>query len=145
MASPIDVTLILCDAAQVDPTGKVHMLGAGWSMTSSPTAPSAVVVLLGIPWDRTNQKIHVRLELTDADGTAVRVPSPLGETIVEIEADVEVGRPPGSPEGIEFAAALAPSIPPLPLPPGRYTWHLRVGDDSRSRSFTVRDPAQQPV
>ena len=25
-------TLILCDAAQVDPAGKVHILGAGWTV-----------------------------------------------------------------------------------------------------------------
>ena len=85
MASPLEVTLVLCDAAQVDPAGKVHMLGAGWSTTSSPTAPSAVVVMLGVPWDRTNQKIKARLGLTDADGQPVEVPGPFGETAVLIE------------------------------------------------------------
>lgn len=29
MASPVEAMLILCDAAVSDPTGKVHMLGAG--------------------------------------------------------------------------------------------------------------------
>jgi hypothetical protein len=140
MASPIEVTLVLCDAAQVDQSGKVHMLGAGWSTTGSPTAPSAVVVMLGIPWDRTNQKIHVALELTDDDGQPVIVPGQFGDTAVRIEADVEVGRPPGTPEGVTLEANLAPSIPPLPLAAGRYSWRLQLtpGDQTASKSFTVR-------
>jgi hypothetical protein len=52
MASPVLAKLILCDYAVADPAGKVHMLGAGWSLTSSPTPPHAVVVLMKIPWDR---------------------------------------------------------------------------------------------
>ena len=55
MASKVEAKLILCDAAQADPnTGKVHMLGAGWSLTRSPTT-HAVVVLMKVPWDRTNE------------------------------------------------------------------------------------------
>jgi hypothetical protein len=147
MASPIEITLVLCDAAQIDvASGKVHMLGAGWSRTSSPTAPSAVVVMLGIPWDRTNQKIHVILELADADGTPVEVPGPFGGNArVRIEADVEAGRPPGVAEGVTLEANLAPTIPPLPLPPGRYTWNLQVGSDqSAQRSFAVDPPPTSP-
>lgn len=71
MASPIEATVLLCDAAQADPSGKLHMLGAGWSITSSPTAPSAVAVLLQIPWDRANQKLRIQLQLENADGDHV--------------------------------------------------------------------------
>ena len=49
MASPLEVHLILCDAAQAE-SGKVHMLGAGWSITGSPSAPHAVAVLIKVPW-----------------------------------------------------------------------------------------------
>ena len=48
----IEAQLLLCDAAVADQAGKLHMLGAGWSVTSSPTSPQAVAVLLKIPWDR---------------------------------------------------------------------------------------------
>jgi len=42
MASPVAAQLILCDAAVADQaTGKVHMLGAGWSVTTSPTQQQA--------------------------------------------------------------------------------------------------------
>ncbi len=54
----IGFKLILCDAAQTDAaTGKIHMLGAGWTITSSPTAPHAVALMIQVPWDRTNQKL----------------------------------------------------------------------------------------
>ncbi len=138
MASPIEVTPVLCDAAQVDAqAGKVHMLGAGWSVTTSPTTPSAAVVMLGIPWDRSNRPIHVSLALVDQDGKPVTIPGPNGQTEVKIEADVEVGRPPGVPSGVMLDANLAPVMPPLPLEPGRYSWQLDLtpSGESASRSF----------
>lgn len=69
MASPLDVQVILCDAAQADPgSGKLHMLGAGWSDIGTPTTPHAVAIMIKVPWDRTNQKLPLRLELVDGGG-----------------------------------------------------------------------------
>ena len=143
MASPVEAVLVLCDAAQIDEsTGKVHMLGAGWSTTTSPTAPSAVVVMLQIPWDLTNQAIKVALEMRDEDGHPVLFDAPLGgKAPVRIEATVEAGRPAGVPKGIYLDANLAPAIPSLPLTPGRYAWHLELdGSPHSNRPFTVRGP-----
>jgi len=76
MASPLDVQLILCDAAQADTaTGKVHMLGAGWSLTRAPVT-HAVVLLAKVPWDRTNQRIPFTLTLRDGDGVDVTFTQP---------------------------------------------------------------------
>ncbi len=140
MSSPVEATLILCDAAQADPSGKMHMLGAGWSMTGSPTAPSAVAVMLKVPWDRTNEQITLHLHLCDADGRPVTVAAPEGQEQVEVahRGNLEVGRPPGVPAGSAIDAAFAVNVPPLPLPPGRYQWRLDVGNDFRSAEFTVR-------
>ena len=33
-------TLLLCDAAQVDPSGKVHILGAGWTVVDVARSPA---------------------------------------------------------------------------------------------------------
>jgi hypothetical protein len=55
MATPVEVKLILCDSAVADPSGKVHMLGAGWPVTGVPAAPHAIALLAKVPWDRTNQ------------------------------------------------------------------------------------------
>ena len=43
-------TLLLCDAAQVDPAGKVHILGAGWTVVGGGNGvplPAQAVVLMG--------------------------------------------------------------------------------------------------
>ncbi|HEY9371005.1 DUF6941 family protein [Streptomyces sp.] len=138
MASPIDITLILCDAAVADPAGKVHMLGAGWSMTGSPTNNSAIVVLLGVPWDRANLKIPLVLELCDDDGRPVNVR--IGEELSAIRhaGEFEVGRPPGVAPGSTLDGAFTLSIPSLPLAPGRYQWRLTISDQIETRSFTVR-------
>jgi hypothetical protein len=135
VASPIEAQFILCDAAQADPSGKVHMLGAGWSVTSSPTPPHALALLLRIPWDRANQKIQVRTVLEDADGHPVALGEPPQE--LRQNAEVEVGRPPGVAPGTPLPATLAISVPPLPLRPGRYQWRAEVADQSFHASFQV--------
>ena len=136
MASAIEAVVLLCDAAQADPSGKIHMLGAGWSMTGSPTAPSAVAVMLKIPWDRSNEKLPTAMTLVDADGTPLSVPGmPEGITVERV---VEVGRPPGLAHGSTIDAAWAVGVPPLPLPPGRYQWRLDVAGQQFSAGFQVR-------
>jgi hypothetical protein len=113
------------------------MLGAGWSITSSPTAPHAVAVLVKVPWDRTNERIPLYLELLDSDGHPAIVGDD-GQTKVRTEAAIEVGRPPGIPPGTAIDASFALNIPSLPLPPGRYEYRLRVGDQDFHASFLVR-------
>jgi hypothetical protein len=119
MASPLEVQIILCDAAQADPSGKVHMLGAGWSMTSSPTT-HAVALLIGIPWDRANQRLPMKLSLLDSDGQPVEFETPQGPARIENVASIEVGRPPGVAPGSTLSAGFALNVPPIPLKPGRY-------------------------
>lgn len=51
MASPIDVKLILYQSAAADSaSGTLHMLGAGWSISPTPTTPQAVALLIKVPW-----------------------------------------------------------------------------------------------
>jgi hypothetical protein len=137
MASPIEATLILCDAAVADPLGKLHMLGAGWSITTSPTGPSAVAALVKVPWDRANTKLSTSLVLVDADGAPVSVSE---NQRIGTETIIEVGRPPGLKPGTPLDAALALTVGPLPLPPGRYQWRLTVAEQEFSVSFEVRAP-----
>jgi hypothetical protein len=135
VASPIEATLLLCDAAVADPTGKIHMLGAGWSVTTTPTPPHAVAVFLKVPWDRTNQKLPCKLELKDADGK----PWTLEGQGVGVEQTLEVGRPPGLAPGTPIDAAFQLTAPSLPLPAGRYEWRLTVADGDWAIGFTVRE------
>ncbi|WP_148272160.1 DUF6941 family protein [Micromonospora maris] len=138
MASPLEVQLILCDAAQAEArTGKVHMLGAGWSVTSSPTQ-HAVALLIKVPWDRANQKLKLSLQLRDGDGKPVELSTDQGPASVQAEGDIEVGRPPGLAPGSMLDASFALNVPPLPLSPGRYEWHLDLAEKTESAFFTVR-------
>lgn len=137
MASPIEAQLLLCDSAVADPSGKVHMLGAGWSMTSSPTAPHAVAVLAKIPWDRANQKLPLTLQLRDSDGQDVEVPTSAGDKKIGSEGNIEVGRPPGVSHGSPLDASFALNLPSLPLSPGRYEWRLTIAEFILTASFEV--------
>jgi hypothetical protein len=138
MASPLEIKFILCDAAVADPSGKLHMLGAGWSVTGSPTAPQAVALLIKIPWDRANQRIKLALRLLDPDGRPVVLPGPDNSLVpIEHEGQIEAGRPAGLAPGSMLDAALAISIPTMPLKPGRYEWRLELGDQTATESFTV--------
>lgn len=135
MAAPVEVQVILCDAAVADSSGKLHMLGAGWSLTGSPTSPHAVALLIKVPWDRTNQKLPLLLELLDADGSPVR----LADGPIAVQAEIEVGRPAGVPAGIMLDSAFTVGLGPLPLPPGRYQWRANLADQLFSSFFTVLD------
>jgi hypothetical protein len=138
----VKVTLLLCDAAQVA-DGKLHLLGGGWSFTGPGPVPSALAVLIEVPWDRANQPLTLNIELRHADGSVVMQQGPVGEQPVRINADIEVGRPPGHPPGVPLVVPLAINIPPMQLTPGaRYSWEADIegepANDDWHVSFTVR-------
>jgi hypothetical protein len=137
MASPMEAQLILADSAVADPSGKIHMLGAGWSTTTSPTPPHAVAVLAKVPWDRANQKMVMKLRLLDADGHPVELDTQQGKAGIGTTGEIEVGRPPGVPPGITLDAGFAVNVQPLPLPPGRYHWQLEIAEMTLNAFFTV--------
>src|SRR5258705_12601503 len=136
MASSVEAQLILCDAAQAE-SGKVHMLGAGWSMTSSPTAPHAVAVLMKVPWDRANQPLKLVLQLLDSDGKPVSLEALGGPPALRADANVEVGRPAGLPHGSMLDASFALNVGSLPLAPGRYEWRMTFAELELAAPFTV--------
>jgi hypothetical protein len=133
--------LVLCDFAEQDQaSGKVHILGAGWSVVGPQAVPQAVVVLIKVAWTEANRAHDVRVRLTDADGNLVAVPSTIGEQPMEIPGKLEVGRPASLPEGSEIDASFVVALQPLPLAGGqRYTWRLHIdGREEASESFFVR-------
>lgn len=138
MASPIKISLLLADYAQQDQSGKVSMLGAGWSNTFSPLPPHAVVALIQVPWDRTNQTIPFALRLLTDDGEPVVADSPTGPQPLALEGELEAGRPPGATPGTYQVFPFVNQSPPLPLVPGRYEWRLTAGEDSAIYEFEVR-------
>lgn len=136
----IGFKLILCDAAQADSTsGKLHMLGAGWTVVPTPTPPSAVALMVQVPWARTNEVLPITVELLDADGHPVKLPGPTDNETQALrqEARLEVGRPPGIAPGSTLSAAFAMNVGPLPLAVGRYEWRAVVAESVQSEFFQV--------
>lgn len=140
-------TLLLADHAVVA-EGKLYINGGGWSVTTG-GAPSAIAVKLDVPWDRTNQRLQLRLRLVGQDGEPVVVPGPEGPQPVVIAAEAEVGRPPGLAHGADIDFPLAFQIGPLPLEPGqRYQWVLDIDGETREDwrlTFSTRPAPSAPT
>jgi hypothetical protein len=134
--------LLLADAAKVS-DGKVDALGLGWSTTTSPTPPAAVVILLQLGWDETDRSRVLVIELLDADGRPVVVNGPNGLGPLRIEGQVEASRPTDVPAGTPIDVPLAFGIGPgISLTPGqRYEWRLSVDGETHEDwevSFLIR-------
>jgi hypothetical protein len=120
------VTMLLADAAQVS-EGKLHVLGAGWRFTGPDPAASAIGMIFEVPWDQANMPVEFALQLVDTDGKSAVLPDG-GE--LKVEGKLEVGRPPGHPQGASLSAPIAAGIAALPLAPGSYEWRLMVNGES---------------
>jgi len=75
----IEVTLILCEAAQVS-EGKLSVLGAGWTRISANTPKSqALGLIVYVPFglDRTHFGIQLRLLDFDCRQLSLKVSSPV--------------------------------------------------------------------
>lgn len=136
-------TVLLADSAQSDPAGKVHALGLGWTVTSTPTPPMALVVLIEVDWTEANRKIPFKAELLTADGHNVTAQGLLGEQPISLEGEFEAGRPAGIPPGTPLSVPLAVNLGPgLPLTAGqRYEWRVNLDgrtEASWSASFLIR-------
>jgi len=139
-------SIVLCDFAEKgQPGGKVHMLGAGWTVIGPGPSPHAVVVLIKVEWTEANRPHDFVLELLDADSNLVRVPSPAGSQLLRFAGNLEVGRPPGIPEGSEIDTSFVVQLQPLQLNGGqRYRWRLTIDtEETASEAFFVR-PAPRP-
>lgn len=123
---------MLADAVQAA-DGKINLLGGGWSVTSSPTAPFGVAVKVSVPWHLGNQDMEWRLFLIDEDGR----PAPL-QTPIALGGVVGVPRHEALPAGTPLDLPMVFQFPSLPLEPGRYEWRFQIADMEGSVSFWVR-------
>ena len=136
--------ILLVDAAQADQSGKAHALGIGWNVTGTPTPPMALLILIEVGWHEANQRHSLRAELQDEDGHPVLIASDTGEdTRVVIQAEYEVGRPPGSVPGVPLNMPIVFNIGGgIPLVAGRrYRWQVENSgqpDTDLSLGFYVR-------
>ena len=130
----VNVTMLLCDAAQVA-DGKLYILGGGWSMTGPDPVPSAIALKIDVDWHEAEVPHHWELFLEDADGRPVMVETPEGSQPVEVRGEFTVAHPPGVPEGSPIDVALAVNLGPDPAGPGH---PLRVAPHDRRRGAPRR-------
>jgi hypothetical protein len=146
----IRAAILLGDFAETDTgSGKVHIIGAGWSMTGPAPGPHAVVAFIQVPADRVEGgPIPVTLRLTDRAGQLVEVQGPAGMQRLELTGQVEMQVPEGWDHSTALQAIFSVNLMGIPLQPGQsYTWSVEVdGKDLASTEFQVRSaPAAQPV
>ena len=85
--------IILADAAEAV-NNKLYLIGGGWETLTIDAQfpvlyPCAIAIAFSVPWNETNQQHSVEIAVDDQDGTQ----------LLNVEGQVEVGRPPGIPLG----------------------------------------------
>jgi hypothetical protein len=142
------VTMMLADFAQVV-NGKLYIMGGGWSILGSTPSPTAVAIKVEVPWNETNRKHNLKVELLDSDYRPVLIPTPVGNSAVVIGGEFEVGRPAGLIQGSPLDVPFAFNIGPLPLEPGkRYIWKLTIdtnSDENWQVAFSTRPSEKSPA
>ena len=137
---------MLADSVQAV-NGKLYILGGGWNIIGPDPSPTAVAILIEVPWDEANRRRKFTLSLIDGDAQPVFVPTPVGDKPVEIEGEFDVGRAPFMKPGTPLSFPLAINLGPLPLKPdGLFVWKLAIdgqSDDGWVVTFSTRPPADQ--
>lgn len=122
--------LMVADFAQVV-TDKLFLNGGGWDHLIVPSLPLdyrfSMVAAFRIPWNDTNIKHPIRIRVDHEDGS----------NLVEIGAELEIGRPPGIPAGSTQRAQTALDVSTVLQQSGAYRVTASIQDRSRSTSFLV--------
>jgi len=120
--------------------GLLYLSGAGWTDLRRAVVADAplpithfgIALSVLVPFTETNRRHHLVLHIEPEDG---------GEDIVRIEADLEVGRPPGMVVGADQRAVLALNAE-LQFPAaGGYRIVAELADKISTTSFRVHDLA----
>ncbi len=128
--------LILAD--HVDVVGnKLYLNGGGWDIltvnSGFPVQQTlGVAAAFSVPWNETNQRNNVEIEIVTGDGL----------TLTKAAGQLEVGRPPGLPAGQSQRAQIAVNMT-LPLDkPGTYEIITRIEgqEDARTHFNVVPGP-----
>jgi hypothetical protein len=134
--------MILADYAQVA-EGKLYIAGGGWTFLRPAPTPTAIALLFHVPWDRANTKVKFSLKLMTQDGQPVTQEGPVGSVPVAMQAEFEIGRPPGIKPGSELNVPFAMNVQPLLLAPGqRFYWDLTMDghtEEDWRLPFATRD------
>jgi hypothetical protein len=119
--------LILADYVEII-GGKLYLMGGGWDVLTVNTAfpharPVGLAAAFSVPWNETNQRHNVEIEMLSDDG----------QTVGKVGAQFEVGRPAGIRAGQGQRFQLAANVQ-LNLPgPGTYVIVARIEGQEEAR------------
>lgn len=140
----MNVQVLLADAAQTDSSGKVHALGLGWTITSAPANPMAVIVRVSFDSGE-DQEPHVCVvRLLDEDGKPFGLQGTEGETVpLEVTSVITVEKNADHLPSAPMVASIAFNVGGgLPLKPGQqYEWAAEIDGrthDTWSAPFFTR-------
>lgn len=147
----MNLTVLLADSAQIDASNKVSALGMGWTHTTAPSPPMAVVGFVEMEQSDLPFTLGIRMELRDADDTLVTMETPEGPRPVVIEVKAQgnpldesrAGEPVLVPIAVQFGAGMFTK-------PGVYAIHVTATreKDGESvhgiRDFLVLPPDTAP-
>lgn len=117
--------------------GLLYLSGAGWTDLLRPVQPGGQIpvnhigigVAILVSWNETNQRHHIVLRVENADGNV----------LVNVEGDIEMGRPAGLAPGSDLRGVMAISGEVQFPTTGIYRVVATVADSMRSVTFRVRD------
>jgi len=117
--------------------GLLYLSGAGWTDLHRAIQPGAPIpvnhigigVAILIAWDETNQRHRIGVRIENADG----------QTLINVQGDMELGRPAGVLQGADLRGVMAMNGEVQFPSAGVYRVVASVGDDVRSVTFRVND------
>lgn len=117
--------------------GLLYLSGAGWTDLRRVVPPEGpppishigIAIAVSVGWNETNQRHRVTMRLETADG----------QEVVNMQADLEMGRPAGLLQGSDLRGVIAVNAE-LQFPAaGVYRVVASVADNPRSVTFRVHD------
>lgn len=123
------VRSLLADAAQLDPGGKVHVLGMGWTKIQTPLGAFALIALLDISPAEVTERYGVKCELLTETGELAKLlnaSSEDEETLSVVISTNLVRNETTSKQDRITLPVIINFMPGINLEPGRYQWRLSV-------------------
>ncbi|HUS14017.1 MAG TPA: hypothetical protein VM536_03270 [Chloroflexia bacterium] len=123
--------LLIADRAEVV-GGKLYLMGGAWEhitvVDASQPVSFSIALGINIPWNATNERHRMRLQVQDADGAS----------LAELDGELVAGRPPhlsaGSPQRLLFATTFGIMVPH----PGLFAIVVALnGVEARRTTFDV--------
>lgn len=140
----MNLSVYLADYAQGAPGQKAHVIGLGWTKTTTPLPPHAVILLLDLDVEELAQEHTTKVELLNEDGQPARDEE--GKAI-RIDATFQSNASEGSQPDVVVPIAIN-IAGGMPLEPGMYGWRVEMNGEHRdgwTRRFTVADPPPPAV